>query len=108
LGVGDLQARYNPHSRLQARNSSHSLFFNNIIYYFIFIFIHICFYLSNLQLCPAEGVLPVGQEHLSGALPEEAASEALLEDNATPRVGLPGVKATPRVGLPGVKATLRV
>jgi len=61
----------------------------------------------------------VGQEHLSGALPGEAASEALPGDNATPRVGLPGdkatrmlalpgVKATPRVGLPGVKATPRV
>ena len=96
-----------------------SLFLKNIIYYFIFIFIHICFYLSNLQPCPGEGVLHVRQEHLSGALPGEAVSEALPGDNATPRVGLPGVKATlslalpgvkatPRVGLPGVKATLRV
>jgi len=47
-------------------------------------------------------------EHLSGALPGEAALEALLGDNATPRVGLPGVKATLRLALPGVKATPRV
>jgi len=50
----------------------------------------------------------VGQEHLPGALVGEAALEAHLGPNATPRVGIPGVKATPRVGLPGVKATLRV
>jgi len=83
-GVGDLQARYNSHCRLQACYSSGSLFFKNIIYYFIFTFIDICFYLSNLQLCPGEGVLCVGQEHLSGTLLGEAASEALPGDNATP------------------------
>ena len=77
-----------------------------LLFYFYFYFydIPICFYLSNFQPCPGEGVLRVRQEHLSGAPLGEAASEALPGDKAKPRVGLPGVKATLRLALQGVKA----
>jgi len=47
----------------------------------------------------------MGEEHLSGALPGEAASEALPGDKAIPRVGLLGVKATLLVALLEDKST---
>ena len=84
------------------RQSSHSLFFNNIIDYFIFIWF--CF----SKLSPEERIQDIGQEHLLGEFPGEAALQALLRDKVTLRLPLPGVIAILRPVLQAVKAILRL
>jgi len=90
------------------RQSSHSLFFNNIIDYFIFIFVFIFIWFCFSKLSPEERIQDIGQVHLLGELPGEAALQALLRDKVTLRLPLPGVIAILRPVLQAVKAILRL